>query len=160
MSAVAGRNGQIKIELPSTDLSDPTTISSAAGLDTAVASAILANVRSWTLEETVDTLDVTVMDATASGFIFRDVLPSFKSWTLSVDFLYDRADSDVSFDDQFISGNTVNVAVYPEGDASGKEFFGGTAMITSISKTASYDGLIEVSVTLEGRAKLWRDDSI
>jgi len=156
MAATAGRNGEIKIEFPTTDLgTDIDSVSNVATLNTAVGTTLLGSLRSWSLEETVDTLDTTVMNAAASGFVFRDVIPSFKSWTISSDFIYDPADTDVQFEDQFKAGNTVNIAIFPESDiGANSQVYGGKAMITSISRTASYDGLIECSATFEGRAQL------
>ena len=154
MAVTAGRNGEIKIKLPASDLADPGSLANVAALDASVAALILGQVRSWSLEETVETLDTTVMNTAASGFIFRDVVPSFKSWTVTVDFLYDPADTDVAFDTEFKAGNTVHIAIYPESDASTKGIFGGIALMTSISRSASYDGVIECSATFEGRAAL------
>lgn len=155
MAATAGRGGEIKIELPTTDLGNPTTVGNVATLNSAVGTSLLGSLRGWSLEETVDTLDTTVMDNTATGFIFRDVIPSFKSWTASADFIYDPADTDVAFDAQFVAGNTVNIAIFPEGDdGMSSQVYGGKAMIVSISRSATYDGLIECSATFNGRDDL------
>ena len=160
MSVTAGRNGAIKIEFPSTDLANPaTSVTNISSLNTAMNSAVVfGEVRSWSLEETVDTLDATVMSS-GTGFIFRDVLPSFKSWTASVDFIYDPADVGQG-NVQLKAGNTVNLGVFPEGDSVNTETWGGKAMISSISQSASYDGLIECTVSFDGRAVLVRGDTL
>jgi len=143
MSATAGRNGQITVQLPSVDLG--TSYGTAT---------IVGQVRSWSLEDAVETLDTTVMDGSASGFIFRNNVPSFKTWTLTVDFIYDRTDASTA-DDQFKAGNNAVVAVYPEGNNTSNDVaISGTALITSLSRSASYDGLIECSVTFEGKSAL------
>lgn len=156
MSVTAGRNGAIKIEFPTADLANPaTTVSNIATLNTSMNSAVVfGQVRSWSLEETVDTLDATVMSS-STGFIFRDVLPSFKSWTASVDFIYDPADAGQA-NVYLKAGNTVNIGVFPEGDNIADDVWGGKAMITSISQSASFDGLVECTVSVEGRATLVR----
>lgn len=156
MAVTAGRNGAIKIEFPSADLANPaTTVTNIATLNTSMnAAVVFGEVRSWSLEETVDTLDATVMSS-STGFIFRDVLPSFKSWTASVDFIYDPADVGQA-NVRLKAGNTVNIGVFPEGDVVGKDTWGGQAMITGISQSASYDGLVECTVSLDGRATLVR----
>jgi predicted secreted protein len=159
MAVTAGRNGEIKIELPAADLGSPSTVTTSGSLNSAV-TATIGSVRSWSLEESVETLDTTVMNTAAAGFIFRDVVPSFKSWTVSVDFLYDPADTYAQFEAHFKAGNTVNIAIYPESDAAGKAVFGGKALLTSISRSASYDGVIECSATFEGRAALIVDSAI
>jgi len=140
MSATAGRNGEIKIILPTADLGAP------AGTAT-----VLGQVRSWSVDDSVDTLDTTVMDGAASGFIFRDTIPSFKTWTLTVDFIYDAADAS-QVKTTFKAGNDTTVLLYPAGELA--EDFEGTGLITAISRSASFDGLIECSMTVEGKTAL------
>lgn len=143
MSATAGRNGQITVQLPTADLGTSYE-----------AAAIVGQMRSWSLDDTAETLDTTVMSGTASGFIFRDTIPSFKTWTLTVDFIYDRADA-ATADAQFKAGNNAVVAVYPEGNNTSNDVaISGTGLITSLTRSASYDGLIECSVTFEGKSAL------
>ena len=156
MAVTAGRNGAIKIEFPASDLALPaTTVTGIASLNTSMnAAVVFGEVRSWNLEETVDTLDATVMSS-GSGFIFRDLLPSFKTWTAGVDFLYNPADTGQS-SAYLKAGNTVNIGVFPEGDTITEDVWGGKAMITSITQTASYDGMVDCSMTLDGRAILVR----
>jgi len=156
MSVTAGRNGAIKLEFPAADLADPaTTVTNIATLNTAMNTAVVfGEVRSWNLEETVDVLDATVMSS-GTGFIFRNNLPSFKSWTASVDFIYNPADNGQA-NVYLKAGNTVNIGVFPEGDNVGDETWGGKAMISSISQSATYDGLVECTVAFDGRAVLVR----
>lgn len=143
MSATAGRNGQITVQLPTADLG--TTYGTAV---------IVGQMRSWSLDDTAETLDTTVMSGTASGFIFRDTIPSFKTWTLTVDFIYDKADA-ATAEARFKAGNNAVVAVYPEGNNTANDVaISGTGLITSLSRSASYDGLIECSVTFEGKSAL------
>lgn len=151
MAVKSGRNGEIKLALAPSG-SAPTT---PTALETS-ATSVLGQVRSWSLDESVETVDATVMNASASGYIFRDTLPTFKTWTATVDFLYDPADTTVQFAAQFVAGATVDIAVYPEGElpTNADKVFGGRALLTSISRTASYDGLIECSATFEGKATL------
>jgi hypothetical protein len=147
-----GRNGLIKIEFPSTISGDPSapSVSATAG--------ILGNLRSWSLDETVDTVDATVM-STSTGFIFRDVLPSFKSWTVQATVLFEDDPDSGSFvdvnDEYLRSGVTVNIYIYPEGNVGVTDrCYYGKALITSKGISSSYDGLIEVSMTFEGRDTL------
>lgn len=140
MAATAGRNGEIKLVLPTADLGDPTGTAT-----------VLGQVRSWSLDDAVETLDTTVMDGTATGFIFRDNIPSFKTWTMNVTFIYDAADATQS-KATFKAGNDTDVTLFPEGDTG--DNWTGTGLITTISRSASYDGLIECSVTIEGRTAI------
>ena len=156
MSVTAGRNGAIKIEFPAADLGPTTnTVTDITSMNLAMnAAVVFGQIRSWNLEETVDTLDATVMSS-STGFIFRDVLPSFKTWTASIDFIYDPDDTGQG-NVRLKAGNTVNLGVFPEGDDLTDEVWGGKAMITSIAQTATFDGLVEATVGFEGRAVLVR----
>ena len=162
MAIAQGRNGLIKIKLPSVSGGTPTTPTGTWATDIASAGAvnaatILGNVRSWSLDEKVDTVDATVM-STSTGFIFRDVLPSFKSWTAQTTVLFDPATSDMDAinDALFRSGEIVNVLLYPLGDGTATDTaLWGQALITSKGVSSSYDGLIEVALTFEGRKPLY-----
>ena len=139
MAATAGRNGEIKLALPTEGLGTPSATS-----------VVLGQVRSWSLDDAVETLDTTVMDGTATGFIFRDNIPSFKTWTMNVSFIYDPEDA-VQSNAYFKAGNDTDVVLYPEGTTDN---WSGRGLITTISRSASYDGLIECSLTIEGRTAL------
>lgn len=143
MSATAGRNGEITLKLPSADLGTP------GGSD-----VIMGQIRSWSIEDAVETLDTTVMSG-STGFIFRSNTPSFKTWTITVDFIYDKADA-AQANERFKAGNDTIITIYPEGEATATadKYFSGTGLITSLSRSASYDGLIECSITVEGKSAL------
>jgi len=51
-------------------------------------------------------------------------------------------------------GSSITFAVYPEGDTSGDTYLSGTAIVTSKSVTASYDGLVESSISVQGTGAL------
>jgi hypothetical protein len=162
MAIAQGRNGLIKIKLPASSGATPTAPSGTWATDSGSGGAvngatILGNVRDWSLDENVDTVDATVM-STSTGFIFRDVLPSFKSWSVQTTVLFDPATSDMDAinDNLFRSGETVNVLLYPVGDGGSTDTaLWGQALITAKGITASYDGLIEVALTFEGRKPLY-----
>jgi hypothetical protein len=162
MAISQGRNGLIKIKLPGSSGATPTVPTGTWATDIGASGAvngatILGNVRSWSLDENVDTVDATVM-STSTGFIFRDVLPSFKSWTVQATVLFDPATSDMDAinDALFRSGETVNVLLYPVGDGTATDTaLWGQALITAKGVSASYDGLIEVALTFEGRRALY-----
>lgn len=151
MAVKSGRNGEIKLSIAPGTVA-PTT---ASALETS-ANLALGQIRSWSLDESVETVDATVMSTSATGYIFRDTLPTFKTWTATVDFLYDPADATVQFNAAFVAGVVCDIAIYPEGElaATADKIFGGRALLTSISRSASYDGLVECSATFEGKATL------
>lgn len=164
MAVKQGRNGLVKIKLPASTGTEPTALTGTWATDIASSgglyqAAAMGAVRQWSLDEKVDTVDATTM-STSTGFIFRDLLPSFKSWTSQITALFDPATTgiDVINDTLFRSGETVNVAIYPIGDDTGGStdtVLWGKALITAKNASASYDGLIEVQLTLEGRGTLY-----
>ena len=51
-------------------------------------------------------------------------------------------------------GAEVTLNVYPEGDASSDVYYAGSAIVTGVTRTASFDGLVEASITLQGTGAL------
>ena len=166
MAIAQGRNCLIKIVLPATSGANPTALTSTySAAVPAAGGTVLGNLRSWSVDETVETVDATTM-STSTGFIFRDVLPSFKSWTATADVLFEDdaatvgANLNLDINEAlFRSGETVNVFIYPEGESTtspeADRVYYGKALITSKAISSSYDGLIEVSITFEGRSTLF-----
>ena len=80
-----------------------------------------------------------------------------KSWTASVNCYYDSSDTDgqLSMDE----GSEVALKLYPEGNTTGKTYYYGQAIITSISRSASFDGLVEISFSADGTGSLTEDSA-
>jgi hypothetical protein len=51
-------------------------------------------------------------------------------------------------------GASVTLNVYPEGDASGDTYYTGTAIVTGVTRSSSFDGLVEASITVQGSGAL------
>lgn len=107
----------------------------------------VAEVRSWTIAESADTLEDTSMGDTA-----RTYKSSLTTFTGSLDVFWDETDS--TGQGALTIGAEVTFAVYPEGDASTDTYYTGTAIVTEVSRTASFDGLVEASVSLQGTGAL------
>lgn len=107
----------------------------------------VAEIRSYTIEETADTLDDTTMGDTA-----RTRLASLTSFSGSMDVLWDETDTNGQVALTVGSGATINV--YPEGDTSGDAYYTGAIIVTSRNITASHDGLVEMSIGFEGNGAL------
>lgn len=152
MAIASGRKGQIKVTLPTTLDADDAT-STAGG-----SSAVIGNVRTWSLETSSTSLDITSMDV-AGGF-YRDFVPSFRTWQGSVDFLYDVTDAVGGDPDSLLrAGQMIYIWIYPESDAGATATaFGGKALVTSLGRKASYDGLVEVTLAFQGKGVLTQDD--
>ena len=112
-----------------------------------VGSNAVAEIRSYSLEETADTLEDTSM-----GDASRTYLTGLKTFSGSVDVFWDETDTDGQV--SFAVGSSVTLAVYPEGDTAGDTYYSGTAIVTGRTITSSFDGMVEASFTLQGTGAL------
>lgn len=107
----------------------------------------VAEVRSYSITETADTIEDTTMGDTS-----RTYLSSLKSFTGSLDVYWDEADTNGQ---QALSvGSSVTLNVYPEGASSGDTYYSGTSIVTGLTITASFDGMVEASITVQGTGAL------
>jgi len=107
----------------------------------------VAEIRSYSLEETADTIEDTTM-----GDSSRTYLSSLKTFSGSVDVFWDETDTNGQ--GSFTVGSEVTLAVYPEGDTSGDSYYSGTAIVTGRTVTGSFDGMVEATFTLQGTGAL------
>lgn len=112
-----------------------------------VGSNAIAEIRSFSIEETADTLEDTTMGDTA-----RTYKSSLTSFSGSVDVLWDETDS--TGQGGLTIGAEVTLNLYPEGDASGDTYLTGSAIVTGRTINSSYDGLVEMSVSVQGNGAL------
>lgn len=112
-----------------------------------VGSNAIAEIRSFSIEETADTLEDTTMGDTA-----RTYKSSLTSFSGSVDVLWDEADS--TGQGGLTIGAEVTLNLYPEGDASGDVYMTGSAIVTGRTINSSYDGLVEMSISVQGNGAL------
>ena len=112
-----------------------------------VGSNAIAEIRSYSIEETGDTLETSTM-----GTVARTYVPSLTSWSGSVDVYWDETDS--TGQGALTVGAQVTLNVYPEGADSTDTYYTGTAIVTGVSKNASFDGLVEASISLQGTGAL------
>ncbi len=103
-------------------------------------------VRSYTISETGETLEDTSM-----GDAARTYIASLKTFTGSLDVFWDESDTGQGDLD---IGSTIVLNLYPEGNASGDTYYTGSAIVTEKSITASFDGLVEMSVSVQGTGAL------
>ena len=103
-------------------------------------------VRSYTISETGETLEDTSMGDTS-----RSYLASLKTFTGSLDVYWDETDAGQGDLD---IGSTLVLNLYPEGNTTGDTYYTGSAIVTEKSVTASFDGLVEMSVSVQGTGAL------
>lgn len=109
----------------------------------------IAEIRSYSIEETSDTAEDTSM-----GDAYRTFKTTLKAWTASVDVFWDETDTNGQV--AMTVGSEVTLNVYPEGASAGvsEKYLTGTAIVTGKTVTASFDGMVESTITLQGTGTL------
>jgi predicted secreted protein len=107
----------------------------------------VSEVRSYSIEETADTLEDTSMGDSA-----RTYKSSLTSFSGSLDVFWDETDT--AGQGALSIGSEVTLNLYPEGDTSGDTYYTGTAIVTGVTRSGSFDGLVEASVSVQGTGAL------
>jgi hypothetical protein len=108
-----------------------------------VGSNAIAEIRSYSLDETADTVEDTTM-----GDAARTYLASLTTFSGSIDVFWDETDTDGQV--ALAVGSSVTLKFYPEGATSGDTYYSGTALVTGKNISASFDGMIEASISVQG----------
>ena len=112
-----------------------------------VGSNAVAEIRSFTINETGETIEDTSMGDTSRTFKV-----GLKTFTASVEVFFDETDT--TGQGALDVGSEVTLNVYPEGDASGDTYFSGSTIVTGKTVTSSFDGMVEASFELQGTGAL------
>ena len=109
----------------------------------------IAEIRSYSVEETSDTAEDTSM-----GDSYRTFKTTLKAWTGSVDVFWDETDTNGQV--ALAPGSQVTVNFFPEGVSAGQSerYYTGDAIVTGKTVTASFDGMVESTITLQGTGAL------
>jgi len=107
----------------------------------------IAEVRSYSIDETMDTLEDTAMGDTS-----RTYKTSLKSFSGSADVFFD--DTDTAGQGALTVGSEVTLNVQFEGNTSGDHKMSGTVLITGRTISASFDGMVEASISFQGTGAL------
>ena len=112
-----------------------------------VGSNAVAEIRSYSVEQTGDTVEDTTM-----GDTWRTHKSTLKSWTASVDVYWDETDT--TGQGALAVGSEVTLNLYPEGASTGDSYFSGTGIVTGKTVTASFDGMVESTISVQGTGTL------
>jgi predicted secreted protein len=107
----------------------------------------VAEIKSYSITETADTIEDTVM-----GDAARTYKPSLTSFSGSLDVLWDETDT--TGQGALTVGSEVTLNVYPEGSTTGDTYFTGSAIVTSVAVSGSVDGLVTASISVQGNGAL------
>lgn len=148
MAVKSGRNGSLRVTVGGA----VDTVPSAASTGTSPTDS-LGNLRSWSIDQSANLLAVD----TASMGNFTSWTQNFtmsRGWSASFSGLWEVGAPGA---DDLIVGRTVRIALFPDNataDASADEYYSGTAIIDSLTVNASYDGMVELSFSIQGTGAL------
>ena len=111
-----------------------------------VGTTTLGELRSYTLEQTSDTIEDTSLGDTT-----RTYRSGLKGFSGSASLFFDEADAGQLL---LVLGTSIALKVYPEGASSGDKYYYGDAIITGSNISASFDGMVEAELTFTGTGAL------
>lgn len=107
----------------------------------------ILEIRSYSIEETADTAEDTSM-----GDSYRTHKTTLKAWSGTVDVFWDELDT--TGQGALTVGSEVAIRFMPEGATTGDVYLTGTAIVTGKTVSASFDGMVESTITMQGTGAL------
>lgn len=111
-----------------------------------VGTNVVGEVKSFSVEITANEVNTSTLGSDWTGTDSTQ-----NSWSGSLELFYDPADSGQG---GVTVGEKVTLELYYEGDSTGLDYDTGTALITSVSRSQSFDGMVEQSVNFTGDGAL------
>ena len=107
-----------------------------------IGSTVLGELRSYTLEQTSDTIEDTSM-----GDSVRTYKAGLKASSGSASVFFDEADAG-----QLLCtvGSSITLNLFPEGNQAGDKSYAVDAIVTGYNVSASFDGMVEAEITFQG----------
>jgi predicted secreted protein len=106
----------------------------------------VGELRSFSLETTSDTIESSNMGTTA-----RTYKAGLTAWSGTASLFWDETDVGQL---ALVLGTEIVIKVYPEGATAGDKYYTGSAIVTAKSVSASFDGLVESSISFQGTGAL------
>jgi hypothetical protein len=106
----------------------------------------LGELRSFSLETTGATIESSNMGTTA-----RTYKAGLTAWSGTASLFWDETDAGQL---SLVAGSEITIKVYPEGATAGDKYYTGNAIVTAKSVSASFDGLVESSISFTGTGAL------
>ena len=123
MATTTGSSGVVKLQVAGT------------------AVAVVGEVRSFTIDGSADTIEDSTMGDSA-----RTYKAGLESSTVTLECYWDDSDAQ-----QLVLDNraSIDFEIYPTGTGTGEKYYSGTGLVTSKSISASFDGMVEASFSLQ-----------
>lgn len=116
--------------------------------------AAVTEVTNFTIESTADTIDASVM-----GSLNRVYKAGMQTFTGSIEVQYDPADAE---QERLEVGTTIDFELYPQGTTESgsedKNYYSGSAIVTGRTITTPLDGMVSMSITIQGTGALTKTD--
>lgn len=135
MAVLTGEKGTVKVD--NNDSATPVAI---------------ADVRSWTITHTADTIETTSMDSGGA----RTYAKGLTQFTGSMEVVYNDnhvATNGAVFNPEESQDGTLSIEFFTSTDAGAKKYTG-ECLVTSVTRTSSYDDLITATVDFQGSGSL------
>lgn len=135
--------------------------------------ATIAEVRSWSVEHTMDTVEFTNMSSNG----IRRYKPTFKTWTGTIelyipyeettvddelvhtetlleDYAEDSETPAVDYVERIVTGSELYFQLYVDGDNDASTSYDGYGIVTGVSRSVAFDGMAEMTITVQGNSDL------
>ena len=106
----------------------------------------IAELKSYTIEESGDTIETTALGDTS-----RTYVAGLKTFSGTIEVYWDETDADGQV--ALTTGATVSLNFFPMGSVAGT-YYTGSAIVTAISISGTTDGTIDRSFTVQGTGAL------
>ena len=113
---------------------------------------IVAEVREFQFEVTNEVADSTSINTAQGNGGYRTFVETLKSWEGSLSCFWDETDTNGQ--ETIDPGATLALKLYPEGDTTGDVFFSGSAIVTSVMRKVTLDGITEATFGFRGTGAL------
>lgn len=111
-----------------------------------VGSDVVGEIRSWSVDETMDAIESSTI-----GDSYRTFEVGMKGWSGSMEVYFDDTDT---AQQAMTVDSSITVSFQMEGNTTGDHKLSGTALVTGRSVTASFDGMTEATLTVQGTGAL------
>lgn len=111
-----------------------------------VGTNVVGEVKSFEIEITANEVDTSTLGSAWTGTDSTQ-----NSWSGTMEMFYDPADTGQG---GVTVGTKVTLALYYEGNSTGLDYDTGSALITSVSRSQSFDGMVNQTVSFTGDGAL------
>lgn len=112
-----------------------------------VGSSAVAEVTGYSINYTADTVEDTVIGDSA-----RTYKATLKSYTASIDAMYDQTDTSGQL--ALDVGTDITFSLYPSGETSGDKYYTGSGIITGRTISGSVGEMISATFEIQGNGDL------